>query len=121
MRMLGLRLVAAEGSGRRSEMAEDLEMDVDSGMVSVPDLEMGSEVDLVSTEGSGSTAGLDSVAVSDSADAGDAALASAGAGVLVSVGDGIRGGDGDIRTIHTRIGEVMAGTGTMTPGLTVQT
>jgi hypothetical protein len=115
MRMLGLRLVAAEASGRRSEMAEDLEMDVDSGMVSVPDLEMGSEVDLVST------AGLDSVAVSDSADAGDAALASAGAGVLVSVGDGIRGGDGDIRTIHTRIGEVMAGTGTMTPGLTVQT
>jgi len=119
MRMLGLRLVAAEASGRRSEMAEDLEMDVDSGMVSVPDLEMGSEVDLVSTEGSGSTAGLDSVAVSDSADAGDVALALDG--VSVSVGDGIRGGDGDIRTIHTRIGEVMAGTGTMTPGLTVQT
>ena len=118
MRMLGLRLVAAEASGRRSEMAEDLEMDVDSGMVSVPDLEMGSEVDLVSTEGSGSTAGSGSGVVSDS-DAGDAALASDG--VLVSVGDGIRGGDGDIRTIHTRIGEVMAGTGTMTPGLTIQT
>jgi hypothetical protein len=119
MHMLDRRSVAAEPSGRRSEMAEDSEMDADSGTASVPDLEMGFEVDLVSTEGSGSTAGLDSVAVSDSADAGDAALVLDG--VSVSVGDGIRGGDGAIRTIHTRIGEVMAGTGTMTPGLTVQT
>jgi hypothetical protein len=111
MHMLDRRSVAAEPSGPRSQTAGD------SGMASVPDLEMVSEAALVSTEGSDSTAGLDSVAVSDSADAGDVALALDG--VLVSVGDGIRGGDGAIRT--TRIGEVMAGTGTMTPGLTVQT
>jgi hypothetical protein len=113
MHTLDRRSVAAEPSGPRSQTAGD------SGMASVPDLEMGSEVDLVSTEGSGSTAGLDSVAVSDSADAGDVALALDG--VLALVGDGIRGGDGATHTIHTRIGEVMAGTGTMTPGLTVQT
>lgn len=113
MHMLDRRSVAAERSGRRLVMAED------SAAASVGDLETGSEVDLVSTEGSGSTAGLGLVAVSDSADAGDVALALDG--VLASVGDGIRGGDGATRTIHIRIGEVMAGTGTMTPGLTVQT
>jgi len=113
MHMLVRRLVAAELSDRRSEMAGD------SGMASAGDLETGSEVDLVSTEGSGSTAGLGLVAVSDSADAGDVALALDG--VLASVGDGIRGGDGATRTIHIRIGKVMAVTGTMTPGLTVQT
>ena len=86
-------------------MAVDLEMDADSEMDSDPDSEMGFDRDLDSTEGSGSGAGLDSVAVSDSADAGDVALVLDG--VLVSVGAGIRGGDGatrTIHTIHTRIG-----------------
>ncbi len=50
------------------------------------------------------------------ADAGDVVgLAGVGDGVSASVGAGIHGGDGVIRTIHTRtvrthIGEVMAGT-----------
>jgi hypothetical protein len=105
--MLARRLVAAERSGHRSEMAGD------SGMASVGD-SVSTEA-LVSTEGSGL------VAVSDSAGAGDVGLALDGVGVLASVGDGILGGDGATRTIHTRIGEVTAGTGTMTPGLTVQT
>ncbi len=118
MRMLDRRSVDAERSGRRSQMGGD------SGMASMADLEMGSEVDLASTEASGGVAGL------DSADAGDAALALAGAGALASVGAGIRGGDGAIRTIHTRIvrtrtGEVMAGmvdmAGTTIPPRTVRT
>lgn len=78
------------------------------------DLGMGSEADLVGTEGSGSTADLVGGAGSDGADAGDAALDGVGDGALASVGAGIRGGDGATRTIHTRmvrtrIGEVMAG------------
>jgi hypothetical protein len=103
MHMLDRRSVDAERSGRRLVMAEDSEA------AFVGDLETGFEADLVSTEGSGSTAGLGLVAVSDSAGAGDAALASDGAGVLASVGDGIRGGDGATRTIRIRTGEVMAG------------
>jgi hypothetical protein len=118
--MLARRSVAAVASGHHLGMAEDLQMAEDSGMASVRDLAMGSEVDLVSTEGSGSTAGSGLVAVSDS-DAGDVALDGAGVGALASAGDGIRGGDGAIRTTRIRIGEVMAGTDTMTPGLIVQT
>jgi hypothetical protein len=97
---------AAQDLGPRSEMDADLEMDSD------PDLEMGFDRGLDSTEGSGSGAGLDSVAVSDSADAGAVALVLDG--VLASVGDGIHGGDGDTRTIHTRIGAHMEHTAGMT-------
>jgi hypothetical protein len=101
MRMLARRSVAAERSGHRSQMAGDSEMAL------MADLEMGSEVDSVGTEGSGLVAGL------DGADAGDAALD--GDGALASVGDGILGGDGATRTIHTRtvrtrIGAVMVDT-----------
>jgi len=74
-----------------------------------------SDADLVFVTALGSASFLDSVLVSIrsfSADAGVAALA--------LVGVGIRGGEGT-HTIHTRIGEVMAGMDTMTPGRTVQT
>jgi hypothetical protein len=63
----------------------------------------------------GSVSDLDSASAValDSADAGDVeGLAGVGDGALASAGAGIHGGDGGIRTIHTRtvptrIGEVM--------------
>jgi hypothetical protein len=108
MHMSARRSVAAQRSGHRSQMAGD------SGLASMADLEMGSAVDSVGTEGSGTGADLVGGAGLDGADAGDAASDGDGAGALASVGAGIRGGDGATRTIHTRmvrtrIGEVMAG------------
>jgi hypothetical protein len=91
--LLGRHSLAAAPSGLHSE-------DADSGMAS----DLGSVSDL----------GSDSAVALDSADAGDVVgLAGVGDGVSASAGAGIRGGDGDIRTIHTRtvptrIGEVMA-------------
>jgi hypothetical protein len=87
-----------------------------SGTGSAADsVEMGSATDLVAAGSvfetdSGSASFLDSVLVSIRSFSADAGVV-----VLDSVGAGIRGG-GD-----TRIGEVMAGTGTMTPGRIVQT
>jgi hypothetical protein len=104
--MLARHLVTTETSDPRSEMDAGLETDMDSEMAFDLDSETGSAGTLVSDVDSVSVAGSDffrdSVLVSD---AGDADLASAGAG--------IRGGAGATRTIHTRIGEdmeVMRGT-----------
>jgi hypothetical protein len=71
------------------------------------------ETDLVFVTALGSASFLDSVLVSIRS-------FSADVGVVALVSVGIHGG-GDTRTIHTRIMEVMAGTGTMTPGRTAQT
>ena len=99
-----LHLVAMELLGRHSLTAAPsglhLEVAADSGM--------GSDQGSVSDLGSVSAVAL------DSADAGDVeGLAGVGDGALASAGAGIHGGDGGIRTIHTRtvatrIGEVMA-------------
>jgi hypothetical protein len=91
--LLDLRSQAAAPSGLHSGAA-DSGMGSDQGSVS--DLDSASAVAL------------------DSADAGDVeGLAGVGDGALASAGAGIHGGDGGIRTIHTRtvptrIGEVMA-------------
>ena len=110
MRITARRLAAAGHLGPHSEVAGD------SGMASAADSEMGSAVDLVSTEGSGSTEDSGLVAVLDSASFRDSVLVSIrsfSAVALVSVGDGIRGGDGATRTIRIRTGEVMAGMAVM--------
>src|ERR1700678_3323380 len=73
----------------------------------------------------GSVSDLDSASAValDSADAGDVeGLAGVGDGALASAGAGIHGGDGGIRTIHTRtvatrIGEVMAVMEGVGPGI----
>jgi hypothetical protein len=101
--MLARHSVATELLGRHSLAAAP------SGLHSgAADSGMGSD------QGSVSDLGSDSAVALDSADAGDVVgLAGVGDGVSASAGAGIRGGDGDIRTIHTRtvptrIGEVMA-------------
>src|SRR5271156_4304224 len=99
MRITARRLAAAGHLGPHSEVAGD------SGMASAADSEMGSAVDLVSTEGSGSTEDSGLVAVLDSASFRDSVLVSIrsfSAVALVSVGDG------DTRTIRIRTSAVMA-------------